>query len=453
MKKTLSFLLFLFVFSCVEIEAKTLYVDERTGNDSRTYAENSESLPWATLGRAVWGNANRSTPNTGEAARAGDTVIVSPGNYYAPGTGTRFIPAFNPVNSGSAGNYITFQGRGNVYLHLSSSNGPVIGAYYKDYIIWDHFIIDEATAPPHSDTGPMTTLFSSNIIFRNSEVRGIAVSYIDNHNAIRLEESNNILVENNKLHGTKRPDDSHNAAAIMMYSADNVTVQNNEIYDSNAGIFPKGLDNANVVIRWNLLYNNIKGIRTSYSVGGSVYQNVIRDCQAGGIGIQIAENTRNYTFANNTIDNCDSGLHIGVNTGFSGNVFRNNLITNVRTGVNAGEVPSLPGFSSNHNNFYWNTRYFTLSASVLSLAQWRSASGNDMNSRTVDPQYANISVENFRLLSSSPLRNSVPDVLDLNGNSSTSDLINVGAYVTGIEKIGLILPSPSAPDNLRLLVD
>lgn len=448
--KKIFLLLFTLVVSAAAADAKTLYVDQRTGNDSRTYAENSELAPWATLGRAAWGSADRDIPVSSEAAQAGDTVIVNAGTYSAPGTGTRFIPAFNPVNSGTAGNYITFQTRGSVYLRLSSSNGSVIGAYYKNYIIWDGFIVDEANAPPHSDTGPLTTLFSNHITFRNNEVRGITVSYIDNHNAIRLEESNNILVENNKLHGIRRPDTSHNAAAIMLYAANDVVIENNEIYDSNAGIFPKGLDNNNVIIRNNLLYNNIKGIRTSYSVIGSVYQNVIRNCSAGGVGIQIAENTRNYVFANNTIENCDSGLFIGVVTGWANNSFRNNLITNTRTAINAGEVASIPGLTLSQNNFYTNTRLFTLNASVLSLSQWRALTGQDLTSTNYDPQYVNLAVGNLRLSTSSLIRNAGTDIFDLNANGSTSDLVNIGAYVTGNERIGLILPSPSAPENLQL---
>ena len=52
--------------------AKDLYVDASTGDDSVSYAQNDASNPWATLGRAVWGNANRSNPNSSQAAQAGD---------------------------------------------------------------------------------------------------------------------------------------------------------------------------------------------------------------------------------------------------------------------------------------------------------------------------------------------------------------------------------------------
>ena len=54
-------------------QAKDLYVNGTSGNDGVSYATNSASTPWRSLGRAVWGNASISSPSSSEAARAGDT--------------------------------------------------------------------------------------------------------------------------------------------------------------------------------------------------------------------------------------------------------------------------------------------------------------------------------------------------------------------------------------------
>ena len=42
----------------------------------------------------------------------------------------------------------------------------------------------------------------------------------------------------------------------------------------------------------------------------------------------------------------------------------------------------------------------------------------------------------YRLQSGSPARNGGVDILDLNRSGSTTDLINMGAYITGTEVIG-----------------
>lgn len=88
------------IVSASPVHAKTLHV-ALTGNDSVSYAANSEANPWRTIGRALWGAADRSAPNPGEAARAGDTVLVRAGTYFAYSTASRLNPWFNPVNSGT----------------------------------------------------------------------------------------------------------------------------------------------------------------------------------------------------------------------------------------------------------------------------------------------------------------------------------------------------------------
>src|SRR3972149_2223784 len=84
---------------------KALYVNGSTGNDAVTYANNSASTPWRTIGRAAWGSTTRSSPNSNEAAKAGDTVFIAAGTYTSElnaGTShTRYIVLYNPENSGT----------------------------------------------------------------------------------------------------------------------------------------------------------------------------------------------------------------------------------------------------------------------------------------------------------------------------------------------------------------
>jgi len=153
-------------------QAKTLYVNGGTGSDATTYANNTAIAPWLTLGRAVWGNANRGTPNTGEAAAAGDIVVIADGTYHTTETtGLRYDPVYNPVNEGAwnsgtnvCDSTITFQAATQYGVTLTTPTGgdanPVIGTYLKDCIIWDGFSIDEANAETPNDGG-QASLWSS----------------------------------------------------------------------------------------------------------------------------------------------------------------------------------------------------------------------------------------------------------------------------------------------------
>lgn len=429
--------------------AKDLYVDATLGNDAVSYAANGPSAPWRTIGRAAWGSTNRGSPNASEAARAGDTVIVRAGTYSTPGTGTRNDPSLNPVNNGNGtAGHIRFRADtgARVVLQLSSSNGPVIGAYERSYIEWRGFYINEANAPYHADTGMVTIFGGSNIIIDSNEIVGVPTSILDNHNGLRIENTSNVQVINNRIHRiTYTPEGwnvSHNAAGIMLYGSHDVTIENNEIHDSNSGIFPKGNDNYNIVIRRNLIYNCIKGIRISYSSRANghnyVYQNIIRDgdTRTENMAINIGENVNNYTFANNTINNFQNGVYFSNGTNQSNLTFRNNIITNTNNAFNAYQGSSTRAYTADNNNYYTAREWANAGVIYYTLSAWRSATGGEGSSSTSNPNYVEIGINNLRLSSSSPALNAGVDILDLNNNNSNTDPINMGAYITGSEQIG-----------------
>jgi hypothetical protein len=148
--------------------AATLWVAPApAGDDSRskaTVAASGGSLPWATIERAVWGSNDRTAMVTGEAADAGDVVsILGSATYGSPTLYTTNVvingqsPVYLPANTGTAGNYITFQANGYVQLGSPAANAPVVGNLTgKDYIKWyadradSRFIIvcDGSLGPP-----------------------------------------------------------------------------------------------------------------------------------------------------------------------------------------------------------------------------------------------------------------------------------------------------------------
>jgi parallel beta-helix repeat protein len=442
------------------LEAKVLYVDQTIGSDLRSYTNNSESTPWLTIGRAVWGSTNRSTPNAAEAALAGDTVIVKQGIYSVAATNERNLPSYNPINSGSNGLPITFRAVGVVDLRTSSGVGPIIGTYLKNYIIWDGFYISETTAPPRADTGPAVIWRSTGSQLLNLEIVGATSSWTgDNHNGIRLEYATNALIKNNKIHGIRNTTADENATAITLYDSIDTIIENNEMYDCYAGIYIKGgqtSEQTRTIVRYNLIYNMTDhGISVGpVSTHARIYQNIIR---TSGFGIKEyawATNHHGNIIANNTIEGCTNGFRQhgeGTDT-----IVQNNIISNVTAIVWSSNV-STPGTAVFKHNLYYNFTdiWYDQGGNHRNFVYWTGTWGKDVispsSTSTTNPLFVDRVGHNYRLQSGSPALMLGIDILDLNGDGSTTDTVPVGAYITGNEVIGAGgLSTINPPRGLRI---
>jgi parallel beta-helix repeat protein len=444
---------------CSVAQAKSLYVNGSSGNDSVSYANNSQSTPWRTLGRALWGTTNIQSPNAGEAARAGDTVNVAAGIYSAQASNVRYSPAFNPTNSGTASAPLVIQAVGRVELRSTNGNGAVMGMYERNYIHWrGHFFIDETYAVPHADTGPVVLWQTNGSVVDGCEVQAHEIPYQDNHNAVRFEFASNSTVRNCLLNGIVGPGGElhHNSAGVMLYYSNNITIENNEVTNCGAGIFPKGGDNYSITIRYNRVRGCLKGLRNSYTAPSQgtnrMYQNIVEDgVGTDSMGIQIAENSYNWTIANNTIVNFGNGIYFGPTNVFGNVRVANNITANTNTAVNGWESSGTQAPGPGHN-IYFNPGHWAWSSREYSgLAAWLLAATSDLASVVSNPGFVNLAGRDYHLTTASVGRLLGVDILDLNGNGSTSDVVPVGAYVRGDEVIGRTTvaagPIPSPPTN------
>jgi hypothetical protein len=480
-------------------DAKTLYVNATTGNDAVSYAANSQSAPWRTLGRAAWGSTSRDNPNANEAARAADIVLVAAGTYSGPGSNDNRTtgPTFNPINSGTSGNPIVFEAQGTVNLTLSSGAGPVIGALNRNYITWRGFTIDETSAPPRPDMGSVIVFASQYITIENNIINGNPNStWDDNHTGIRIEGSPFATIRNNRIsniYNTGVNSNQENGACIQTYFNDSgLLIENNEIFNCGSGINLKAIQpdlTAPITVRYNLIYGTEVGIHyhivwATPSNVARIYQNIIRDGQparySGGVttGIKLRafdadQGPIHGKFVNNVIENVEIGIFLlGNQTGNNSNVFYNNIVTNVNYAIyDASTTTANVGAAQNdfeHNSYYAFSTFLSRenSGSSTSFASWQSTLGQDAaspaGSSAVDPMFVNAAANDFRLQPGSPMRTGGRDFLDLNRNGSTTDTIPRGAYITGNEVIGRggsgTEPAPPAgpttpasPTNLRIV--
>ncbi len=427
-------------------EAKPLYVDAAVGDDSIEYESNSAQKPWKTIGRAAWGSTNRARPNKRQAAQAGDTVVVGEGTYtVGQMSGNRIDPAWNPANSGKSDKPIIFKADGKVVLRSTSSaaGGPIIGSLERSHIVWDGFFIDEENIRTLPDTGPVVIWDSHYITLQNLEVSGKTASWADNHNSIRLEAAHHVLVRGNKLYGNRTSRTSGNAAAVMLYLSDNIIIEDNEIFDSDAGIYLKGLNPGPLTVRSNLIHdvsrNGIHLVQVGIgdAPGAKIYQNVIKDAEIGiffnpvptrGSGYS-APYIANIYLVNNTLDRNDVGIFMRPRIEHYKNiVVTNNIISNSGMAINAEEVSELPGFQMSHNMYGGNRGFGKLAGRGISFNKWKSVLDLDIEgSGRNSPDFVDPKRNDYRLSKKSKGRNSGVDILNLAGKGQGKP-INIGAF-------------------------
>ena len=455
--------------------AKSLYINNSSSpacSDSTTYADNSSLSPWCTIGRAAWGSSNPNSPDVSQAAQPGDTVNINSGTYNTISTntsclgGARWAVALNPVNTGRSGAPIRFVGVGTVNVLLASGYaGPTIGADGRDYVIWDNVRIDETIAQGAScaDTGPVVIHVCTGCVITNSIIRGEYNTWSDNYCGVRLEATNSVVVSSNEIYGFTG-NWGHNNAGIMTYDTASPVFENNHIHDNGTGIYVKGdhVDDGwpqdNHVIRFNWIENNSLKSILSYSGNNTrIYQNIIKQLQGYAIRLDT-NNGVGIVVANNTIISPSGTSAIGYSVSLvSPTVTNYRIFNNIFYGtfgenVNLGEATSIGGQAFEHNVYYGFINFGSLNGSLISLMTWKNTYSRDSAipaSINTNPLF--VDTVFYKLQSGSPAQTLGIDILDLDRDGSTSDVIPAGAYVTGIEVIGIDSNTLAAPTGLVII--
>lgn len=461
---------------------RVLYVDGTLGNDSTTIAANSPAAPWRSIGRAAWGSTNRNSPNSAEAAQPGDTVVVAAGTYSFSGTvSNRWGVLYNPVNQGLSGSPITFRAQGNVRLSAPYTQSPVLGCYQRNYITWEGpFELNEASIAITPDTGTVVMTSATGCGVDGIVIDGNgAPPYDDNHTGVRVEGCQSCFVRNSTISDVRSLRGNHNGSAVMLYNSDNTLIEHNYIFSVDNAVFIKGVFNVSdyqsgTIVRRNLMANCDECVTVSDSRASRIYQNVIRDSEIG-LHLLAREAGAYYHpvedwFINNTVNNMSQACVLVTGGDHFQNVrVWNNVLSNCRV----ANYRSALAFSSNRAVVSWEHNVygpFTIFADdanageISSFTQWRSAYGHDAQapaSVNANPLFVSTANGDFRLCagsgapagtcsSVSPAQGIGLDILDLDGDGSTSDAIRAGAYVTNVEVIGPATGLPRAPRGLSI---
>lgn len=310
--------------------------------------------------------------------------------------------------------------------------GPILGTNGRDHIVWDGMHVVERDSY-HPDTGPVVLWDSNDGAFIGNEIEGQTTLLQDNHNGLRINSSNRLLVRNNDIHGIQPVDlgenNPQNHAAIMIYLSSDVVFEHNELHDSFTGFFPKG-ESGPHVFRFNELHDLAKGVRLSYHHQVDVTQNLFYDCD---LSLQPAEEIVDIRVYNNVF--YDSRAGVGNWFEVSGIGVFNNLFLSVQRPFDFDAA--IGDISSDHNVFAEFDAFAAQGVDVGGLAGWQ-ALGYDAASLAGDPGVVDAAAHDFHPVQGSILLDAGIDLADHDGDGNTREAIPVGIYIDGDERVGRV---------------
>lgn len=340
----------------------------------------SSDEPWATLQHAA------------DSVQPGDTVIVTEGIYSG----------FNLTRSGTATDSIAFLADPGVTIDQDNNDTPDgINLEGASYVTIDGFKVIGATRAGFRCAQAEFVTFSNNVAENNGRW-GIFTGFCDD-----------LLIENNNCSGSV---DEH--GVYVSNSADRPIVRGNILWNNNAnglhmnGDLSMGGDGLieSAIVENNVIYGNGAAGGSAINCDGCqnarIFNNLIYDTHASGISlyaIDATEGSKSNQIYNNTVIVASDGRWcLNIQDASTGNQAYNNILLNehgFRGSIDISQ-DSLEGWTSDYNVVMDR---FTIDggSSVLTLAEWRSATGQGANSLIATAADLFVSGSDFHLRSGS----------------------------------------------------
>jgi hypothetical protein len=451
----------------------TLWVNGVFGNDNATKAQvaaGGGAITWETIGRAVWGNADRNLQDSGEAAAAGDVVSIAAGDYTTNASVDETQePVYNPVNEGSATAFITFQANGIVRMGSPAGNAPLVGTNARDYIRWYADVslghefqlvcdgrggstpdvkADPMVVNTRPDTGPVHFAGSSGCRVEGFRIdAGPLIDYTDNWIGIRFEGCTGGYAANNTVFGFHNASDTGNGNGLKIYYSRDVVMEHNYVYDCGGSISIKDVPASTVTLRDNIVrFNRFEDSTNGaigYSIadenGNQVYQNLIIDAAIGVFTTGSGGNLINEWIYNNTFVNCTDLLYVSTSGAWSGVLLWNNIHYNGTNRVlefDGQTMKPAAQLSCQHNVYHFSAgNFYGGSDGSLAFIPYKGIytdqDVDDPDSLNTDPLFTNPGAGDYTLQVGSPARN-------LGRHPLTGATMHAGCYQTGTEVIGVV---------------
>jgi len=366
----------------------TYYVSP-TGNDD---SPGTQQAPWQTLQHAADGVV------------AGDTVDVEAGDYAG------FVMGWNFPQNGTASAPITWDAQSGV--DISSSNSETadgIDLESCSYIVVNGFNVTNSDGSI-SRAGIRAAGVSEGDVIEDNNVNDCGTWGIFTAFASDAMILNNVASNSQTQHGIYVSNTSSNDVVMgnTVFGNNDCGIQfNGDASQGGTGIITGAL------IEDNVIYDNGAGGGSAINCDGvqdsRIVNNLLYDNQSSGISLFQIDGggpSINNIVVNNTIVNAaDSRWDLNIQNGSTGNAAFNNVLYNDSSSDGSINVSSdsLAGFTSDYNVV---VNGFTTDGgnTVVTLAQWQSATGQDEHSIVATPSqlFVNPSANDYQELPTSP---------------------------------------------------
>jgi parallel beta-helix repeat protein len=342
------------------------------------------AMPWATLQYAA------------EQVDDGDRVVVRPGDYtgfYLDASGSAAAPieffaepgAQVTQRNGTTPDGINLEGASHVVIDGFAVTGmPRAGVRS----VLGEFVTIRNVHAYDNDRWGIFTGFVDDLLIENNETSGSAIE----HGIYVSNSGDRPVLRGNKSWGNR-------GSGIHM---------NGDVSQGGDGIISDALVTGNWIFG-NAAYNGTtygggSGINMDGVQDSRIENNLLYDNHASGISlysIDGAEGSTGNLVINNTIHQpAQSRWAVNIRDGSTDNTVRNNILLNDHSSRGAISVwdDSLEGFTSDYNALI--SRFTTDdSNSVQTLAQWRTATGNDLHSfvATAASLFVDAATRDYRL--------------------------------------------------------
>ena len=391
--------------------------------------------PWRTLQRAAGG------------VRAGDLVIVRAGHYAG----------FDLRRSGTATDSIVFRADPGVVVDAPN---PVTTSHGINLEGASFVVIEGFTVTGMPKTG-IRAVLNQHVVIRGNTLDA------NGRWGVLTGFSDDLLIEDNVA--------SRSVAEHGIYvsnSGDRPVIRRNHVWGNYAngihmnGDLSMGGDGVitGAVVEANVIHGNGRGggsgINGDGVQGSRFVNNVLYDNHASGISLYRidggAGSSDNLVAHNTIVQAADARWAINIQDGSTGNRVINNVLLTLHTFRGAINVStdSLPGFQSDFNAL---TGRFTLNGgdSILDLAAWRQATGQDVHSFVSTPAALFVSFESWdlHLRADAPARDVAMTLPDITADFEGTPRPVGPASDMGADEQGDVTVPPPPPPSIADLVE
>jgi parallel beta-helix repeat protein len=343
--------------------------------------------PWATLQHAA------------DTVQPGDTVLVRGGDYAGAEfttSGTALAPIVLAAYPGETPRVVS---------DISVQRPHGINLEGASYMTVDGFRVDNRTR------AGIRAVLCEHVTIRNNRLD------MNGYWGILTGSCDDLLIENNVA--------SNSAVEHGIYvsnSGDRPTIRGNTIFGNRAnGIHMNGDVSiqpgdgiiSDAVVERNVIYENGAGGGSGINMDGVqdsvVRNNLLYDNHASGISLYQIDgggpSTGNRVLNNTVIVAANGRWALNIQDGATGNTVRNNILYNLHSFRGSIDICSacLTGFTSDRNVVM--DRFTTNGGStIINLAQWQDATGQDSNSIVAVPSalFMDAAGDDYRLNATSP---------------------------------------------------